>query len=182
MSEAHKSTTVGVVFLRNPRVHRVLVAHIAAGRHQKAWDLSLCFAWKYTPTFQIRQVLAITAQCGLKFANLHRMPSFYLSNASMQVAPFIGNCLRPIAEKLFILGTDVDDIRLMGFAETIVHSGVDTDIRGADKIGNERRAAKRDSRISVVRNLIEIGATQEENKSTINERGKRNRSRAMGRR
>lgn len=181
MSDPVVSRPVGVVFLRNPLVLRVFRAHIEAGRHQKAWDMALCFAWKYIPTYKVQQLFAIASQCGVTFSDLHRTPGVYLTRAKMQIGPFVGMCLKPIAERLWVLGVGVDDIRLMRFADTLSESGVDTDIRAAEAIGKERRKAKNASRIAVVKSAIEGNASTQANHSTLNVRGNRNRARAMGR-
>jgi len=143
MIDLVKSVPVGTVFLRNPLILRVFRAHIEAGRHQKAWDMALCFAWKYIPTYKVQQLFAIAAHSGVRFSDLHRTPGVYLTRANMQVGPFVGMCLKPIAERLWVLGIGVDDIRLMRFADTLSDSGVDTDIRGAEAVGRERRTENR---------------------------------------
>lgn len=181
MIDLVKSVPVGTVFLRNPLILRVFRAHIEAGRHQKAWDMALCFAWKYIPTYKVKQLFAIAAHSGVRFSDLHRTPGVYLTRANMQVGPFVGMCLKPIAERLWVLGIGVDDIRLMRFADTLSDSGVDTDIRGAKAVGRERRKANHGSTIAVLESALERDAAAQANHATLNVRGKRNRTRAMGR-
>lgn len=106
----------------NPLVLRVFRGHLAAGRKQDAYDMALCFAWRYSPGMKMGALAAKLHERDIDIGQLMRRPSPWAYKS--RVGPFIGGSLRSLMDALFESGNS--DMDLLRIARKLSASAEDT--------------------------------------------------------
>lgn len=161
----------------NPLVLRVFRGHLAAGRKQDAYDLALCFAWRYSPGMRMGALAAKLHERDIDIGQLMRRPSPWAYKS--RVGPFIGGSLRSLMDALFESGNC--DMDLLRIARKLSASAEDTQAtRNRNLLVSARRQWK-EARADEMTIVASREKTTAANSFRVNIRGTRARRANWGR-